>query len=359
MSIEITNIVKSFGTFRALDGINLSVPDGQLVALLGPSGSGKTTLLRILAGLEFPDRSRHTSILFHGRDVTHVRTGKRKVGMVFQHYALFRHMTVFDNVAFALRVQKGRAKIRGKAAIAARVNELLGLVQLDGLGKRYPQQLSGGQRQRVALARALAVQPDVLLLDEPFGALDAQVRGSLRRWLREFQERLGITTIFVTHDQEEALEMADQIVVMNHAKIEQVGDPHTLLHNPASEFVLRFFGRVNEFRDAESGGPATYVRPHDLELVLPGAPADFQATVLRAFEVGGSWRVLLKRADTGESLEAEFPTAEVDAAQLTRDTVLPLRIRHRFDLGRGGQPHESVELPVSPVRNLQPAGAGR
>ena len=347
MSIEINNITKSFGAFRALDGINLSVPDGQLVALLGPSGSGKTTLLRILAGLEFPDRKANSRILFHGRDVTGVRTGQRKVGMVFQHYALFRHMTVFDNIAFALRVQKGKNKVRGREAIAKRVNELLGLVQLDGLGKRYPTQLSGGQRQRVSLARALAVQPDVLLLDEPFGALDAQVRGSLRRWLREFQERLGITTIFVTHDQEEALEMADSIVVMNHAKIEQVGDPHTLLHNPASEFVLRFFGRVNELKDTiDPGAPATYVRPHDLELAEAGASYDFEATVLRSFEVGGTWRVLLKHAETGEALEAEFPTAEVDATQLTKDTVLPLRIRHRFDLARTGRPRESAELPV-------------
>ena len=223
MSIEAHDIRKTFGRFTALDGVSLRVPRGKLVALLGPSGSGKTTLLRIIAGLEEADPG-HGRILFHGEDVTAVPAGRRRVGFVFQHYALFRHLTVFENIAFGLRV-KNRRERPSEEAIAARVHELLALVQLDGLERRYPSQLSGGQRQRVALARALAVDPKVLLLDEPFGALDARVRKELRRWLRRFHDDIHLTTVFVTHDQEEALEIADEVVIMNQARVEQVGTP--------------------------------------------------------------------------------------------------------------------------------------
>jgi sulfate/thiosulfate transport system ATP-binding protein len=227
MSITATNIKKTFGAYTALQGVDLNVPAGKLVALLGPSGSGKTTLLRIIAGLEFADQgSGH--IQFHGEDVTHVPAGKRGVGFVFQHYALFRHMTVAENIAFGLNVRK-RADRPAKEEIAARVDKLLKLVQLNNLGSRLPNQLSGGQRQRVALARALALEPKVLLLDEPFGALDAKVRKELRRWLRQFHDEINLTTVFVTHDQEEALEIADEVVVMNNAKVEQVGTPQDLV----------------------------------------------------------------------------------------------------------------------------------
>ncbi|MDR0353320.1 MAG: sulfate ABC transporter ATP-binding protein, partial [Opitutaceae bacterium] len=284
MSITATGISKTFGRFVALDNISLRVPAGKLVALLGPSGSGKTTLLRIIAGLEFPDAG-GGRIAFHGEDVTRVPAGKRGVGFVFQHYALFRHMTVFDNVAFGLRVRP-RARRPARAEIAGRVNELLHLVQLDGLDRRYPGQLSGGQRQRVALARALAVRPRVLLLDEPFGALDAKVRKELRRWLRKFHEEIQLTTIFVTHDQEEALEIADEVVIMNKARIEQVGAPRDVYDRPASPFVHTFIGDVNILRDSAAWGATgpihdngrlaadglVYVRPHEIE-VLPHDPA--------------------------------------------------------------------------------------
>ena len=246
MSITATNIKKTFGTYTALSGVDLTVPTGKLVALLGPSGSGKTTLLRIIAGLEFADPG-SGRINFHGEDVTDVQAGKRGVGFVFQHYALFRHMTVAENVAFGLTV-RARALRPSKEEIAERVQKLLRLVQLETLGQRYPTQLSGGQRQRIALARALAVEPKVLLLDEPFGALDAKVRKELRRWLRQFQDEIGISTIFVTHDQEEALELANEVVVMNNARIEQVGTPQDVYDHPASPFVYTFLGNVNRLQ---------------------------------------------------------------------------------------------------------------
>jgi sulfate/thiosulfate transport system ATP-binding protein len=246
MSIEAHGIRKKFGAFTALDGVDLNVPQGKLVALLGPSGSGKTTLLRIIAGLEFPDPG-SGRILFHGEDVTDLPAGKRKVGFVFQHYALFRHMSVFENVAFGLRVRRRRDRPLGNRS-AERVHKLLELVQLDGLAGRYPSQLSGGERQRVALARALAVEPKVLLLDEPFGALDARVRKDLRRWLRRFHDEIQLTTIFVTHDQEEALEIADEVVIMNKAHVEQVGTPQEVYDRPASPFVYQFLGNVNVLR---------------------------------------------------------------------------------------------------------------
>lgn len=243
MSIQVKGIAKNFGAFKALDQISLDFPEGELVALLGPSGCGKTTLLRIIAGLEAPDQGQ---VLLEGEDATDVHVRERQVGFVFQHYALFRHMTVFDNVAFGLRVRP-RATRPSEADIKRRVSELLDLVQLGFLADRFPAQLSGGQRQRIALARALAVEPRVLLLDEPFGALDAKVRKELRRWLRRLHDELHITSIFVTHDQEEALEVADQIVVMNHGKIEQIGSPREVYEKPATPFVFDFLGQANRF----------------------------------------------------------------------------------------------------------------
>src|SRR4051812_295058 len=247
MSITVQNIRKTFGAFTALDGVDLHVPSGRLVALLGPSGSGKTTLLRIIAGLEYADEG-SGRIQFHGEDVTDVPAGRRKVGFVFQHYALFRHMSVFENIAFGLKVR--RVNRPPKAEITDRVHKLLKLVQLENLAERYPHQLSGGQRQRVALARAIAVEPKVLLLDEPFGALDAKVRKELRRWLRRFHEQIHLTTLFVTHDQEEALEIADDVVIMNQAKIEQIGTPQEVYDRPATPFVYQFLGNVNVLKAA-------------------------------------------------------------------------------------------------------------
>ena len=274
MSIEIRNISKRFGNFVALDNINLDIPTGELVALLGPSGCGKTTLLRIIAGMETADQG---EILFSGAEATHLHARDRNVGFVFQHYALFRHMTVFENVAFGLRV-KPRKERPSDADIKRRVMELLGLVQLDWLADRYPSQLSGGQRQRIALARALAVEPKVLLLDEPFGALDTKVRKELRRWLRRLHDEMHISSVFVTHDQEEALEVADRVVVMNHGRIEQIGSPDEVYSSPASPFVYQFLGNVNVFHSRQQGayaeverGEATekataFVRPHDIDI---------------------------------------------------------------------------------------------
>ena len=252
MAIEVRNVSKRFGDFAALDDVSVTVGDGALTALLGPSGSGKSTLLRIIAGLESPDAG---EVVIGGEDVTDTPARNRGVGFVFQHYAPFKHMTVHDNVAFGLSVRK-----RPKAEIEARVKELLGLVRLDGLAERYPSQLSGGQLQRMALARALAVQPQVLLLDEPFGALDAQVRGELREWLRRLHDEIHVTTIFVTHDQEEAMEVAEQIVVMNAGRIEQAGTPRELYETPSNEFVMSFIGPVNRIGDA-------FVRPHDIQIL--------------------------------------------------------------------------------------------
>jgi sulfate transport system ATP-binding protein len=287
MSIAIRNVSKDFGTFKALKDVSLDIESGELVALLGPSGCGKTTLLRIIAGLETADQG---NILFSGEDTTDVHVRERNVGFVFQHYALFRHMTVFDNVAFGLRM-KPRATRPSEDVIKRKVHELLGLVQLDWLSDRYPAQLSGGQRQRIALARALAVEPKVLLLDEPFGALDAKVRKELRRWLRRLHDDLHVTSIFVTHDQEEALEVADRVVLMNSGVVEQIGSPQDVWDHPASPFVYGFLGDVNLFNGRAHEGEMligegqrtvrvaspehsgvqdskafAYVRPHDLEV---------------------------------------------------------------------------------------------
>ncbi|MET0263099.1 MAG: sulfate ABC transporter ATP-binding protein, partial [Rariglobus sp.] len=309
MSITATNIKKTFGAYTALEGVNLNVPAGKLVALLGPSGSGKTTLLRIIAGLEFADQG-SGRIEFHGEDVTDTPAGQRKVGFVFQHYALFRHMTVAENIAFGLKIRK-RADRPSKDEINDRVEKLLTLVQLDNLGKRFPTQLSGGQRQRVALARALAVEPKVLLLDEPFGALDAKVRKELRRWLRHFHDEINLTTVFVTHDQEEALEIADEVVIMNNARVEQVGTPQEVYDQPASPFVYNVLGNVNRLQlpwrglNTEGGsGPFTeakiaYVRPHELEILRYRVGVEGEAATVHSIQSAGSvarsrqsrWRV--------------------------------------------------------------------
>ncbi len=324
MSIEVRGIHKRFGKFHALDDVNLHVDTGELVALLGPSGSGKTTLLRIIAGLEVADAG---SVLFHGEDATDRHVRERQVGFVFQHYALFRHMTVFENVAFGLRVRRGKARPL-EGYIRARVQELLELVQLGWLADRYPSQLSGGQRQRVALARALAVEPRVLLLDEPFGALDAKVRKELRRWLRRLQDDLRITSVFVTHDQEEALEVADRVVVMNEGKIEQVGAPDDVYDHPASRFVYNFLGDVNLFHGRVHQGQAqlgdlevsvpehhgtldtaavAFVRPHDVDVARHrnGAPA-IETTVRHVKALGPRVRLYLERAEAGAEIEAEM-----------------------------------------------------
>jgi sulfate transport system ATP-binding protein len=325
MRIEVEGVSKRFGTFSALDDVSLSVPSGELVALLGPSGSGKTTLLRIIAGLEPADAG---AIRFDGDDATGLSVGERRVGFVFQHYALFRHLSVGENVAFGLRVRP-RGLRPPEAQIRARVRELLGLMQLDGLESRRPHQLSGGQRQRVALARALAIEPRVLLLDEPFGALDARVREELRRWLVRLHDELHVTSVFVTHDQEEALEIADQVVVMSGGRVEQVGTPGQLYDRPATPFVYEFLGGVNRIVGVVDGGwlhlgaarfpapeqwaareiPAVaYVRHHDVDLSWRrGGAAGFAARVTRVHAVGPRLRVEMARLDGPGALEADLP----------------------------------------------------
>jgi len=300
MSISIRNVSKRFGDFVALDDVSLEVPAGSLVALLGPSGSGKSTLLRIVAGLERPDGG---AVRIAEEDVTERAPQERGIGFVFQHYAAFKHMTVYENVAFGLRIRK-----RPKAEIEQRVHELLELVQLEGFAKRYPAQLSGGQRQRMGLARALAVDPKVLLLDEPFGALDAQVRKELRAWLRRLHDETHTTTVIVTHDQEEAMEVAETIAVMNRGKVEQVAGPVELYEQPANEFVMEFVGAVNRLGDA-------FIRPHDLELSLVPNGATREAMIVRIVHLGFDVRAELVR-DDGEHL----------SAQLTRDEAVALEL---------------------------------
>jgi sulfate transport system ATP-binding protein len=322
----------------------MHVHDGELVALLGPSGSGKTTLLRIIAGLESPDAGRGR-ILFHGQDVARRRVGERHVGFVFQHYALFKHMTVFENIAFGLRVRP-RCERPSRQAIHDKVTRLLQLIQLENFGRRYPSQLSGGQRQRVALARALAIDPNVLLLDEPFGALDAKVRQGLREWLRRLHDELHVTSILVTHDQEEALEVADRVVVMNQARIEQVGPPAEVFHHPASEFVMDFLGQVNVFHgrmeqgravlggtlpDVASRGSARdtlYVRPHDVQIErrLNGVPA-LHARVVRVNRAGALAKVLLATAD-GRTVHAELPLERLEELSLRPGEAVYVSARH-------------------------------
>ncbi|MBN9013927.1 MAG: sulfate/molybdate ABC transporter ATP-binding protein, partial [Rhizobiales bacterium] len=321
MTIELTNITKKFGAFAALDGVDLRIADGELLALLGPSGSGKTTLLRIIAGLDWPDGG---DVAFDGENALARGAGERQVGFVFQHYALFRHMTVFENVAFGLRV-KPRAVRKDEAAIRARVKELLDLVQLDWLADRYPSQLSGGQRQRIALARALATEPRILLLDEPFGALDAKVRKELRRWLRSLHEEINVTSVFVTHDQEEALEVANRVVVMDKGRIEQIGTPGEVYDYPATAFVHGFIGESSTLpvrvekgeiwlvdrnigltaQDVADGDAQLFFRPHDVEL-LDGCGGCIAGTVVASRRSGGKRRVELEVGGARDRIAAEL-----------------------------------------------------
>ena len=310
MAIEARNVSKHFGEFAALDDVSVTVGDGDLMALLGPSGSGKSTLLRIIAGLETPDSG---EVVIGGESVTDTPARSRGVGFVFQHYAPFKHMTVHNNVAFGLSVSK-----RPKAEIEARVKELLGLVRLDGLADRYPSQLSGGQLQRMALARALAVQPKVLLLDEPFGALDAQVRAELREWLRRLHDEIHVTTIFVTHDQEEAMEVAEQIVVMNAGRIEQAGSPRELYESPNNEFVMSFIGPVNRIGDA-------FVRPHDVEILAHDDGSATEALIKRVVHLGFEVRVELTLPD-GRDIWAQVTRATAHELELHEGQILPVRL---------------------------------
>ncbi len=335
MSIEVRHITKTFGDFSALKDVSLEVPMGELIALLGPSGSGKTTLLRIVAGLEVPDSG---AVLFDGEDATDISARDRRVGFVFQHYALFRHMTVFENVAFGLRVRPRRLR-PPQAELREKVSELLKLVQLDWLADRYPSQLSGGQRQRVALARTLAVEPKMLLLDEPFGSLDAKVRKELRRWLRRLHDDLHITSVFVTHDQEEALEVADRVVVMNEGRVEQIGTPDDVYHHPANPFVYNFLGNVNLFHARVEGGKAyigemamelphqarpdartalVYVRPHLLDIVhQPNGDNHFRAKVEHINPAGPLVKVELE-TEWGDPVHVEISQERYRALDLKK-----------------------------------------
>ena len=328
MSIEIRNVSKNFNAFKALNDINLNIQSGELVALLGPSGCGKTTLLRIIAGLETPDSG---SIEFHGEDVSNHDVRDRNVGFVFQHYALFRHMTVFDNVAFGLRM-KPKKQRPSEDEIKRKVHELLDLVQLDWLGDRYPEQLSGGQRQRIALARALAVEPKVLLLDEPFGALDAKVRKELRRWLARLHEDVNLTSVFVTHDQEEAMEVADRIVVMNKGVIEQIGAPAEVYENPASDFVYHFLGDANRLYVGDDHH--VLFRPHEIHLSRQAEDGHQAGEVRDIRPLGAITRVTLKVAGQSELIEAEVAKDHFSLANLGRGETLYFK-------PKAGQPVQS------------------
>ncbi|MBE0482095.1 MAG: sulfate ABC transporter ATP-binding protein [Bacterioplanes sp.] len=345
MSIQVNNLHKEFGNFTALNDISLDFPAGELVALLGPSGCGKTTLLRIIAGLEQADRG---SVILEGEDASDTHVRERQVGFVFQHYALFKHMTVFDNVAFGLRMRP-KATRPTETQIKEKVMSLLQLVQLDWLADRFPAQLSGGQRQRIALARALAVEPRVLLLDEPFGALDAKVRKELRRWLRKLHDELHITSIFVTHDQEEALEVADRVVLMDHGKVEQVGTPEEVYNHPATPFVYGFLGSVNLFhgrieqdslrvgddelphqqQDLPAGADVfAFARPHELDIITdPNATDGIAAIVDRILSFGNTARVELDGANgaSGQHFEVVVPVVELQNLQLVRGQQVRLR----------------------------------
>ncbi len=341
MSILLSDISKNFGAFAALNHINLEVPEGELVALLGPSGCGKTTLLRIIAGLEHTDKGK---VLINGEDKTHQNVSQRGIGFVFQHYALFRHMTVFENVAFGLRV-KPRHSRPSNEVINKKVHALLDLVQLDWLHSRYPDQLSGGQRQRIALARALAVEPSVLLLDEPFGALDASVRKDLRLWLRNLHHDLNVTSIFVTHDQEEAMEVASQVVVLNHGQIEQQGSPSDIYDHPSNAFVSRFIGQTNVFDldehdndwlktagiiNINNTGKIAHVRPHDILIEKSDNLQDATAVVKDWQHLGALIRLELVKNDTSTSKKpvfAEMPKEQFKELAIRIGDVVKLKIR--------------------------------
>jgi sulfate transport system ATP-binding protein len=322
MSILVRNATRRFGDFTALDDVSVEVPSGSLTALLGPSGSGKSTLLRVIAGLERPEAG---TVEIDGRDATALPPQRRGVGFVFQHYAAFKHMTVRENVAFGLKVAR-----RPKAEIRARVDELLELVQLPGLADRYPAQLSGGQRQRMALARSLAVQPSVLLLDEPFGALDARVRKELRAWLRHLHDEVHVTTVFVTHDQEEAMEVADRIVVMNHGRVEQVGGPRDLYEHPANAFVMGFVGQVTRLGEF-------FIRPHDVEVRREPNGTTSEAMVERLVHLGFEVRADLVLHD-GQRLQAQLSREEAEELELVQGQIVfvrPSRTRQFADAQAG------------------------
>ncbi|HET7931279.1 MAG TPA: TOBE-like domain-containing protein [Rhodanobacteraceae bacterium] len=341
MTLELSHLSRRFKDYPALDDVSLEIPPGEFLALLGPSGSGKTTLLRILAGLDYPDSG---SVRREGHDLLALDARRRKVGLVFQHYALFRHLTVAENVAFGLRVRSWRTRPK-RADIAARVERLLQRVQLQDMAKRYPAQLSGGQRQRVALARALAVEPDLLLLDEPFGALDAQVRVSLRRWLRELHDEFGLTTVFVTHDQEEALELADRVVVMNRGRIEQVGKPDAIYQDPATPFVCEFIGKANRIDLEQTGhgfgaaewnlGEApwgadckraqAYVRPEHLALDASTDAPGWPAQLRHVYRAGNVAHLELDVPALGQRLEAQI--ASEDFSRLGLCAGMDLHVR--------------------------------
>jgi len=331
VAIEARNVTKRFGDFLALDDVSISVESGSLTGLLGPSGSGKSTLLRVIAGLETPDTG---EVFISGKEATAVAPQKRGVGFVFQHYAPFTHMTVWDNIAFGLSIRK-----RPKEEIHARVTELLELVQLNGLGKRYPSQLSGGQRQRMALARALAAEPELLLLDEPFGALDARVRKELREWLLRLHDEMHVTTIFVTHDQEEALEVADNVVVMNAGRVEQVAPPRELYDEPANAFVMSFVGPVNRLGDA-------WVRPHDIEIAHEANGVAQEAQVERIVRLGFEVRVDLVR-DDGERLHVQLTRNEAEVLELAPSDIVYVRTRLERTFSENGEPTRPAPSSVS------------
>jgi len=363
MSIEVQNVRKTFGDFTALRDISFQVPTGELVALLGPSGSGKTTLLRIIAGLEAAEQG---AILFHGEDATDRSVRDRQVGFVFQHYALFRHMSVFENVAFGLRVRP-RTLRPAEREIRARVHALLQLVQLDWLADRYPSQLSGGQRQRVALARALAVQPQVLLLDEPFGALDAKVRKELRRWLRRLHDEMHITSVFVTHDQEEALEVADRVVIMNEGGVEQIGTPEEVYEHPATPFVYHFLGNVNLFHgrihegrarigdieleapehaDAQNIPAVGYARPHDIEVTrYRNGTAAIEAIVSYIHPIGPLVHLELTGCDTGDLIEVALSKDRYQELKFREGEHVFIAPRKLRVFAQESQPAPGEELP--------------
>ena len=361
MSIEICGVGKRFGNFVALDNIDLHIPTGELVALLGPSGCGKTTLLRIIAGMESAENGH---VKFSGEEASHLHARERNVGFVFQHYALFRHMSVFENVAFGLRV-KAKSERPPEAEIHRRVMALLKLVQLDWLADRYPSQLSGGQRQRIALARALAVEPKVLLLDEPFGALDTKVRKELRRWLRRLHDEMHISSVFVTHDQEEALEVADRVVVMNQGRIEQIGTPDEVYSNPASPFVYQFLGNVNVFHSrvhgnwadighdslGATGGKETdeamaFVRPHDIDIEHGPVDGGLQATVQDVHAIGPLVRVELAHA------------SELIEVELTRERAMVLNLLKGQQVWLKPRQVKVFAMSESPAMALEEGGSG-
>jgi sulfate transport system ATP-binding protein len=372
MTLELSHLSRRFTDYPALDDVSLVIQPGEFLALLGPSGSGKTTLLRILAGLDYPESG---GVRQNGQDLLAIDARHRKVGLVFQHYALFRHLTVADNVAFGLRVRPWRTRPK-RAEIAARVERLLQRVQLQDMANRYPAQLSGGQRQRVALARALAVEPDLLLLDEPFGALDAQVRVSLRRWLRELHDELGLTTVFVTHDQEEALELADRIAVMNRGRIEQVGTSETIYHDPATPFVCGFVGKVNRIAARCEGGKLVaggtmlgvdpwegrhetaivYVRPEHLAAASPNESQAWPARVRQVFRAGSTVHLTLEVATLGRVLEMDVFEGERSRGAWRPGMALRIRPRHVIafpdedaPIDCGNREHPIIASSVRPI----------